>query len=292
VMGWFLKSYIQTIVAARRRGLPVIVRGDSQVTMHSPRWRAAAKAAIFPVALRAFSAALYVGERSRDFYRHYGYPEARLFPSPHCVDTDWFRAQALASVDQPLRAELGIGPDEAVVLFAGKLESIKRPLDLVAAAQRVRAGRPLNLVFAGAGPLEAEIRQAAAEGSTRVHMLGFRNQSEMPRIYAGADVLCLPSEHETWGLVANEALACGTPIVVSDTCGCSPDLAADGQAGVTFKKADIDALGGALERILSIPPSDEAVLARSERYSVRAARQGVMSAVEYVGAGRPSRSTR
>ena len=68
-----------------------------------------------------------------------------------------------------------------------------------------------------------------------VRMLGFVNQSELPGIYASADVLVVPSDfRETWGLVVNEAMACGTPAVVSVAVGCAPDLIMEGLTGAIF----------------------------------------------------------
>ena len=103
--------------------------------------------------------------------------------------------------------------------------------------------------MAGSGELEAHVEAAAAASGVPLHLLGFRNQTEMPAAYAAADCLVLPSDgRETWGLVANEALACGRPIIVSDACGCAPDLGCDGRAGRTFPMGDTEALARAIGR--------------------------------------------
>ena len=80
-------------------------------------------------------------------------------------------------------------------------------------------------------------------------MLGFRNQTELPGLYAAADVLVLPSDgDETWGLVVNEAFACGLPAVVSDAVGCGPDLVEEGATGAVFALDDV----GSLQTRLSV----------------------------------------
>ena len=113
-------------------------------------------------------------------------------------------------------------------------------------------------------------------------MLGFQNQTQMPAAYAAADVLVLPSSgHETWGLTCNEALACGTPVIVSDGVGCAPDLAADNIAGRIFPVGDVGALSAAIQNILLSPPPAEAVLRISDRHSLSAAAAGVMQAVAH-----------
>ena len=90
VMGWHLKSFVQALVAAKRLGMPVLSRGDSQLQTQRSALKKAAKAFAYPAFLRLFDAGLYVGERSRAYWRHYGYPSTRLFFSPHCVDAQWF----------------------------------------------------------------------------------------------------------------------------------------------------------------------------------------------------------
>jgi glycosyltransferase involved in cell wall biosynthesis len=104
----------------------------------------------------------------------------------------------------------------------------------------------------------------------------------MPAVYAAADVLVLPSECETWGLVCNEALACGTPVVVSDAVGCAPDLAADGRAGRSFPLGDCAACAQSLIDLFNDPPAREELEQVSARYSLMKAADGVNAAVSSV----------
>ena len=155
-----------------------------------------------------------------------------------------------------LRAKMGIDVRQPVALFAGRLVDFKRPLDLIAAAELLaQRGKSVEILIAGSGPLESEVRERARKSGTSVHFLGFQNQSAMPAVYAAADVLVLPSTAaETWGLVANEALACGKPIVVSDATGCAPDLAGDGCCGRVYPMGNTIKLADALDDVLRNPP--------------------------------------
>jgi glycosyltransferase involved in cell wall biosynthesis len=277
VLGWYLKAFVQATWAAKRLGLPVLVRGDSQLaTPRGPATRMA-KAFAYPPLLRVFDAALYVGQRSRAYYEHYRYPARQLFFSPHCVDTTWFAARATAEAGQTLRTRLGVTREDKVVLFAGKLLSFKRPLDVVEACAGM-AG--VHVVIAGSGELESALRERACALDVPLHALGFLNQTQMPAAYAAANVLALPSTgRESWGLVANEALACGTPIVVSDAVGCAPDLAADGAAGRVFPLADVAALRRMIREVLDDPPGRDATAAKSDAYGLGAAVAGVEQAL-------------
>ncbi len=292
VMGWHLKSYVQAIWAAKRLGLPVMVRGDSQLGTARSLAKRAVKHLLYPPLLRRFDAALYVGTRSRAYYEHYGYPTSRLFHSPHCVDNDWFAERATPEARGELRARLDIGDNTALVLFAGKLVPFKRPLDVVEACTRLRdQGKDVQLLIAGAGELEEQIRANAHQTGLPLHLLGFCNQTEMPAAYAAADVLVLPSSaYETWGLVANEALACGTPIVVSDACGCAQDLANSDNAGRSFPVGDIDALAQALAQVLHHPPDASSIRDLAETHSIPKAVDGIVTALHAVSAARHGQS--
>ena len=288
VHGWHLKAFFQALFAAKRLGLPVLVRGDSHLDTPRSALKRAGKAVVYPPFLRLFDAALYVGERSHAYWRHYGYPEARLFHAPHCVDTGWFAARATAKVRKLARTRLNIAPDMPIALFAGKLLSFKRPFDLIAAAALMKArGREIAILVAGAGPLEGDMACSARDAGVEYRALGFCNQSEMPEAYAAADILVLPSDgHETWGLVANEALACGRPIVLSDAVGSAPDLASDQTAGRVFPVGDIAALANAIWKILQYPPSLNSIAAKSAAYSPTVAAKGIFRAAEFAARAR------
>ncbi len=255
--GWGSKTYLQGMLAAKRLGMPVVVRGDSHLgTPRSPA-RTALKACLYPAFLRMFDAAAYVGARSRAYYAHFHYPAERLFFSPHCVDNDRFAAGATRDARDSLRRRLGIAATTPVALMAGKLIARKRPLDLVAAAAICRRrGHPVEIMVAGSGPLEESLAAASAAAEVPMHRLGFRNQSQLPEAYAASDCLVLASDVETWGLVANESLACNRPIIVSDACGCVPDLTQDPMAGRCFRMGDPDALADALTRVITMTRSD------------------------------------
>lgn len=297
VTGWNLRSFWQAVIACHLAGTPVLVRGDSQ--LGSPRaWhRRLLNEATHRTMLRGFDGFLVVGERNREYLLHYGVSPRRLFDAPHFVDNEWFRTRAAAAGTRrdAMRAELGLAPDAPVVLFVGKLIPKKRPADVVHALERLHARRPdIGLVIVGAGPQETELRALVSRHALPVVFAGFRNQSELPAWYALADLLVLPSDGgETWGLVVNEAMACGLPAVVSDAVGCSPDLIAPGLTGERFPLGDVRSLAMAIERALPLrsrAETQDALSARLARYSLAAATDGVEQAARQLRRSRPSRA--
>jgi glycosyltransferase involved in cell wall biosynthesis len=164
-------------------------------------------------------------------------------------------------------------------MFVGKLVEGKRPFDIVRAlALAAMQGCPAEAVFVGAGELEDKLRQEAASKGVPAIFHGFQNQSQMPSLYRSVDLLVLPSEQETWGLVVNEAMACGIPAVVSEAVGCGPDLIEPGRTGAVFPVGDITALAQAIRSTLGLESSSvrRHLSEKMVDYSPAAAARGIV----------------
>jgi glycosyltransferase involved in cell wall biosynthesis len=285
VVGWHTKSGLQALLACRRRGIPCLVRGDSNALKPRPL----AVRLAHRLLLRQYAAFLVVGASNREFYRRAGVPEERLFFAPHCVDHDRFAAQAdeLRPRREALRAGFGLPAEACVFLFCGKLIAKKRPLDLLEAFARVHARHPdARLLVVGDGELRPALAARAGALGVPVACAGFLNQSEIARAYVAADALVLPSDYgETWGLVVNEAMACGLPAIVSERVGCHPDLVLPGETGVLVKHADVDALAAALDCMARDPQRARALgraaRAHAARWSLANLVTGTLQALRY-----------
>jgi glycosyltransferase involved in cell wall biosynthesis len=279
VPGWSLRAYWQAVRACRRARVPVMVRGDSQLAGQRGGAAGRVKGVVFPHLLKQFDACLYVGQRNREYLEHYGVAARRLFFSPHCIDNDAFKRGSDAA-----RGSGGPGAPggRRRVLFVGRLVESKRPLDVVLAVARlVAAGMPLEVVVAGAGELSGRMEEAARAGGLDARFLGFVNQSRLPSVYASSDVVVLPSTAvETWGLVVNEAMACGVPAVVSDAVGCGPDLIEPGVTGAVAPLDDVPALSTAIASVLALDIGRvrHALAARMDLYSPARAAEGLLQA--------------
>lgn len=284
LMGWHRKCFLQALFAAKRIGLPVLVRGDSHLSSPRSSLKLAVKRAIYPHFLRLFDAALVVGKRNRAYWEHYGYPRERMFDAPHCVDNSFFARNATSYARAELRSQLGLEPETKLILFAGKLVPFKRPLDVIEALGGARKlGMPVEALVAGAGPLEGDLQARATAVDVPLHMLGFCNQTKMPAVYAAADLLVLPSDgRETWGLVVNESLACGTPALVSDAVGCAPDLAELLGEHAIFRLGAIEDLVQKLCGFLYSPSSPGAIAMASAYFDLGATAKRIAEAAKKV----------
>jgi glycosyltransferase involved in cell wall biosynthesis len=252
--GWQAWPLVQLLAAAWWTGVPVLMRGESNALRRRP-WFVRA---LHKLLLARCAAFLPIGSASHAFYVGYGVPEARLFDTPYFVDNARFAEGAALALPRrgELRARWSIPQDAVCFCYAGKLEPKKRVLDLLEAL-RLAAGNspaPMHLLVVGTGELMAQARTLATQHDLPVSFAGFLNQSEIPSAYTATDCLVLPSDHgETWGLVVNEAMACGRPAIVSDRVGCGPDLVSEGLTGAVFPFGDTAALAECLVRFASDP---------------------------------------
>lgn len=289
VLGRNRKSYIQGIQAAWRHRVPLLSRGDSHLMTRRSWGRRLLKFVPYRLLLPRIDAYLYVGARNRAYLRHYGVQDHQLFFCPHFVDNNFFAKgaeEARASGRAlEIRQQFGIPADACVGLFVGKFLPKKRAGDFVAASLRAALSRPdYHALLVGEGPLRREIELLGSENPGRVHFAGFRNQSAIPAFYAAADVLVLPSDEETWGLVVNEAMASGLPAIVSYDVGCAPDLVENDITGWTFPTGDITALANLLIQFRA--RTREALQRKCETYSLERATIGLEQSLNAVCACR------
>jgi len=287
VYGWNYHSHLNTLRSFHRR-VPVLFRGDSTLIDSRPLAATVARRVLLRWVYRHIDLALYVGVNNRAYYRWCGVRDDRLMWAPHSVDNDRFADPTgeLQRAAAAWRAQLGIPPTSATVLFVGKLEPKKAPDVLLRAfIQRNRAEEHLLLV--GSGPLESELRVMASDRQN-IHFLGFANQSRMPIVYRLGDVFVLPSRGpgETWGLAVNEAMACGKPVIVTDRVGCAPDLVRQGRSGEVVPADDTGALQSAIGRLLDHPERRLQLAAGSARliqeWSMDAQASHIVDAVRIV----------
>ncbi len=170
------------------------------------------------------------------------------------MDNERFRKEFEKYKDKKpeLRKELGLPVDKTIILTSGKYVHKKRPMDLLKAYHQLN-DQNTALVFLGEGEFRAKmeeyIKTHKLEG---VYLTGFKNQSEVGKYFAASDIFVLPSgEGETWGLVVNEAMVFGLPVIVSNIVGCYADLVSEDSNGYSFETGNIADLKSKLASLIS-----------------------------------------
>lgn len=301
-VGYSPRFHSDAFRTARRARLPVLFRGET--TDHAQR-RGALKRLARDTALRWLyrrcAALLPVGRRSREHFRRLGFDTDERHFSPYCVDTTPFRTDetARAGLRGPTRRELGVADDQLVIAFCGKLSPRKGPDLLLDALRQLPASERARcvLLLVGDGELKGELLARAAAGpAIMVKPVGFQQQRELSAYYHAADLFVLPSRHgETWGLVVNEALHHGVPVVVTEAVGCAPDLVEPGRTGEVCAADSAGALAAAVRATWPLMGEAAVRAACRERvagYSISRAAAGIAAAYRQVvaapanGAGR------
>ncbi len=266
VNGWHYKSAWQTMWACWQTRTPVMVQSDSHLQTERSLAKRAVKWPLYRWFIPRIDGCLAAGQWSSDYFLHYGASPDRVFIVPHVVDTAYFRQQAeeLKGQRALLRTQWGLDATTTVFLFAGKFTEIKRPFDFVrAVGEAARTGSPVAGLMAGDGPARAGCEAFVRRNSIPISFTGFLNQSEIAKAYVAADALVLPSETETWGLVANEAMACGAPCFVTDSTLTSLMVSGAKNEG-------------------SLKAMSEKVKLKAEEYSVAKGVEAIMRAAETV----------
>lgn len=246
------------LAAAKTAGLPVLMRGETHLGLQRNRLKSVIRRPLMGALYACCDRLLAIGSANTDFYKDMGVPEGKIFRVPYAIDNERFiKASNLTCAEKAeTRIRYGIARDRPVILYSAKFTPRKRPLDLLKAARKLLAETrtPFSLVMAGSGELEPELRSFCLDHAMdNVIFTGFVNQTELPKLYAAADLFVLPSEDEPWGLAINEAMCARLPIVLSQEVGCAVDLVEDGINGSTFKSGDIDGLARALKRLIEDP---------------------------------------
>jgi glycosyltransferase involved in cell wall biosynthesis len=261
------------------------------------RWKRGVKRVLWPGLFGLADQVIVPSTGSQELMNSLGLPADRVTLTPYVVDNDWWLAQS-ASVDRvAIRESWGASNEHVVVLFCAKLQPWKRPSDLLRAFAKANHEKTL-LVFAGEGPLRSSL---VAEAQTlglaeRVRFLGFANQTQLPAIYTGADLMVLPSVYDAFGVVVNEAMLCNCPVAASDHVGAARDLIEHGVTGFVYPCGDIDALAAILSDATRYPAKlatmGRAACARMESWSPRQNIEATIDAVSRAVSrtGRPSAS--
>lgn len=239
VIGWNFASHLK-VLRHFKNNKTILFRGDSVSLREMGFLKSIVRKALLKFVYSHVDYALFVGKNNYNYYIEAGLQPNQLIKALHAIDNDRFSESAEQS-KKLIRNQVGISDDQFVFLYAGKFESIKNPEIILEAFKKFNGIDDASLLMVGNGPLENKLKEQA-QSLRNVHFLDFQNQKQMPAVYAAGDTLILSSRSETWGLAVNEAMACGVPSIISDTCGCAVDLIIEGKTGYVFQEGNVESL--------------------------------------------------
>ena len=257
IPGWSMPSSLAAVWACWRSRTPYVIFSETNDLSPRSWWvRRLKRVVLRPIVGRA-AAWLATGTMSARFLERHGAVPARTHRFANTPDVEALAAAVDAA--RPLRAatrrDLGLPAGAPVALFVGRLIGAKDVATLLEAHARLEAsGSPLWTLIVGSGA-EAESLHARAQ-DLRLRQLvfaGARKPPDLPALWAAVDLFVLPSIHEPWGVVVNEAMAAGLPVVLSDRVGAGPDLLVDGETGRGFRAGDPESLAAVFSELATAP---------------------------------------
>jgi glycosyltransferase involved in cell wall biosynthesis len=290
VYGHAYATYLLAIGAARLLQVPILMRCETHLRLRRSFLKRVIRRPVMSLLYRMCAGCLAIGTRNAEFYRYHQVNEGKIFHVPYTVDNEFFIGRVANHREQlsSLRSFYGLPANKILIIFASKMTPGKRAMDLLRAYQQVREQvQDGALVFVGSGSEEERLKSYAHnQAIPDVYFLGFRNQSELPQIYAISDLFVLPSENEAWGLIINEVMCAGLPVIATDEIGATPDLVQHGDNGFVYQAGDIETLSRHIRTLIT----DSALRTRMGQRSLEIISgwsyeqdvQGIRSALEYV----------
>jgi glycosyltransferase involved in cell wall biosynthesis len=225
------------------------------------------------------------GKSAFEYLRSLGSPAKRIFTAPDAVDNTFFATGAEKVRHQPAAFRERFGLPRRFILFVGRLVPEKGVFDLLEAYAKLENDlrSDVGLVFAGDGVCREELLKRSKQMSAgSVCFPGFAQREDLAGLYALAEILILPTYSDPWGLVVNEAMACGLPIIVSSVAGCAADLVEDGWNGYVVPPRDLEKLSAAVSTLVRQPELKQQMSGRSleriQNYSPEACAGGLAAA--------------
>ncbi len=299
IVGYYRPESMAMLRWARSHDRPTVLMSESQAIDHPRVWW---KEAIKRRRVRRFDAALVGGPSHREYLASLGMPRERIALGYNAVDGEQFAAEAQAFRDSSSARE-GL-PERPYFLAVNRFVPEKNLARLVQAFARYRnepgPAEPWDLVLCGDGPGARELDDVIeAYGlASSIHRPGFLQIGELARWYGFASAFVHPSLSEPWGLVVNEAAACGLPLLVSNRAGCVETFIPEGEASTGFRidGRDVESMAVALHRLANLPEPERATMGGRasevaanwgpDRFAI-----GTLQAIELAWEARPSRES-
>lgn len=246
--GWGHPLLLRIMLLAWWRRIPIFIESDTQFTYLTSRWKRLIKRLVYPFLFRLPFRFLPGGSRQAKFLLYYGVAPEKIRIAQMTVDV----RDISRRIDLLRQSEAQVFGDQRVrFLFVGRLEFYKGLSCLLEAFRLCfEVRQDVELVIVGDGAMRPEVEYAVSM-QPRIRYLGRLAGEDMIRAYGMADVFVLPSHFEPWGLVVNEAMAAGLPVILSNEVGCADDLVQDGRNGLVVPSGDPVSLAQAMLRLAS-----------------------------------------
>jgi glycosyltransferase involved in cell wall biosynthesis len=237
-------------------GITTVLSNESTAGDHS---RKGLKERIKSLIIRQFDGYFNFGTLSKNYLLELGASPSKMLVNRNCVDNSALKTVYQKSIIDRVSVQKRLGLASKNFIFVGRLIDFKNLflfLEVFHQAQK-QSSEDWGVVILGDGELKNELQKFVIEKN--IQKISFQkgvSWQQVPEYLALSDVLVLPSYSEPWGLVVNEAMACGLPVLVSDKCGCAIDLVKNGENGFIFAPNNQEELTNLLLKFMNMKVED------------------------------------
>jgi glycosyltransferase involved in cell wall biosynthesis len=216
---------------------------------------------------------LAIGKKCTEFLVHYKVKKSKIFFCPLTIDIEYYKKFKNTEKKYDL-------------MFSGQFIDRKMPLFFCQVAKKLMdRGINVKVLIIGNGPMKQDFLDALKDNKITFEYPGFIQQKELPGYYASSRIFLMPTKLDHWGLVANEALAAGTPVITCDNAGAANDLVLPGETGYVLP-LDVEVWANHVQLLLSNPEIYENFQKNAEKqinnYSVNVATNNFLKMLEFL----------
>jgi glycosyltransferase involved in cell wall biosynthesis len=247
IAGWSEPILQVLLIFAKFAKIPVVIESDTPF-QPTKLWKRIIKKLYYPQLFRLASLFLPGGKRQAKYIEYFGIKSSRIIPVQMTVDVSTIKNQAAlitANEREYTRKLYGINEKSIVFIFVGRLVEHKGLRNLLTVFKNLKNDQAVLLIV-GDGTMRQQVEHDASIHSN-IRYAGRLSGNKLITTFHAADTLVLPSFMEPWGLVVNEAMALGLPVIVSDRVGCIDDLVFDQKTGLIINATDVEQLQQAIE---------------------------------------------
>lgn len=258
VSGWSMNYSIAAMQWCVENSVPIIMMSDSTYYDY-PRiiWKEYIKKQI----LRIISSAIVAGRDHKDYLVKLGVPVNRIFLGYDVIDNQYFTKMSGEARKNKNDLRIKYYLPERYFLTSNRFipkKNITRLIDAYNKYYKLQGNKAWHLVILGDGELKEELQAQVSGASLEsyIHFAGFKQYDQLPVYYALATAYIHASTTEQWGLVVNEAMASGLPVLISNRCGCARDLVKHGVNGFTFDPFNTEQITQTMLKITFMDKAD------------------------------------
>lgn len=260
VGGWNYLAAWTALVASKLRECPIGI--ISANTTQAP-----ASEMVLSHLLTYFDFYFALSDSAQENFTRMGINQSRIETLPNAVDVAKFQDSISMPKQREIRQQWDL-PDSGIVLYVGNIESVKGVDTLINAS--MLSTKINHLLIIGDGPQKENMKELSNnKDGVEITFTGRLPNPELPNYYALSDLFVLPTKGDTWGLVVNEAMACGTPVISTTEAGASGELLRHGENGLVIPPNDEASLAEAIDRLLTNDEERQKFAEKSLKYAER-----------------------